>query len=290
MIQSLKLGNCELYFLNDGDFSVDCGVYFGIIPMVIWRKLVQADELNRCQLHIGPLLVKTPQHRVLIDPGIGDKYSEKFIQIYNIKRLTTLEMSLREINLSTEDIDVVIATHLHFDHIGAATKYNEHHEAVPVFNNARHYFQRGEWMDAINPDARTKGSYFLENYLPLKQAKLVQLIDGDNEIVPHIRVEITGGHTKFHQAVFIDSDENTAVYWGDLAPDVNHLPIAYVAAIDLYPVQVMQKRREYYQRAIDEKWLVCLDHDEENRVGYISFDGKKYCFKNLSKWRTKYEL
>ena len=281
MIKSIKLGECELYFLHDGDFSVDCGAYFGVIPKVIWQKFVKPDDLNRCNLHICPLLVKTPHHKILIDPGIGDKFSEKLVQIYNIKRTTTLVNLLEDIKITVNDIDVVIGTHLHFDHIGAATKYNESREVVPVFKNATHYFQHGEWEDAVHPDERTKGTYFLENYVPLMEAGLVELIDGNGEVVPHIRVEITGGHTKYHQAIFIDSGGKTAVYWGDLTPDVNHLHIAFVAAMDLYPVQVMEKRREYYKRAIKENWLICMDHDDGNRAGYLRFDGKLYSFENV---------
>jgi len=282
MTQSLSLGNCQLFFLHDGAFSIDCGALFGIVPKMIWEKLVQADEMNRCEISINPLLVKTPEHHVLIDPGLGDKYSEKLRFIYNIKRDKTLVDSLNEIKLKPEDIDFVIATHAHFDHIGAGTKANEVGEIVPTFPNARYYFQKGEWEDALNPDERTRATYFKENFLPLQEHGLVELIDGDTQILPNIRVEKTGGHTKHHQMVIIESEGKTAVYPGDILPSSHHLPIPYVMALDLYPVEVMEAKRKLYQRAIEGNWLIIIDHGEEVRAGYIRFDERKYSFETVS--------
>ncbi len=282
MIQSLQLGNCQLFFLQDGAFSIDCGALFGIVPKMIWEKLVTPDEMNRCEITINPLLVKTPEHHVLIDPGLGEKYSEKQRFIYNIKKDKTIIDSLKAIDLTPEDIDIVIATHAHFDHIGAGTRMNENGTIVPTFPNARYYFQRGEWEDANHPDERTKATYFKENLLPLQEHGLVELIDGDAQILPQIRVETTGGHTKHHQMVIIESEGRTAVYPGDILPSSFHLPISYVMALDLYPVEVMEAKRKLYQRAIDGNWLVIIDHGEQVRAGHIRFDGKKYWFEAVS--------
>lgn len=281
MIQSLSIGNCQLFFLHDGAFSIDCGALFGIVPKIIWEKLVKADELNRCEITINPLLVKTPEHNVLIDPGLSDKYSEKLRFIYNIKKEQSIVDSLKEINLKPEDIDIVIATHMHFDHIGAGTKSNEKGEIVPTFPNAKYYFQQGEWEDASNPDERTKATYFKENFIPLQEHGLVELINGDAQILPQIRVEKSGGHTKHHQMVIIESEGKTSVYPGDILPSTFHLPIPYVMALDLYPVEVMEAKRKLYQRAIEGNWLIIIDHGEEVRAGYIRFDGKRFSFESV---------
>jgi glyoxylase-like metal-dependent hydrolase (beta-lactamase superfamily II) len=282
MIQSLSIGNCKLFFLQDGAFSIDCGVLFGIVPKIIWEKLVQADELNRCEISSNPMLVKTPEHYVLIDPGLGDKYSEKQRFIHNIKKDKTITDSLKEIDLTPEAIDFVIATHGHFDHIGAGTKTNENGEIVPTFPNARYYFQKGEWEEASDPDERTKATYFKENFMPLQEHGLVELIDGDVQILPQIRVERTGGHTRHHQMVIIESNGKAAVYPGDILPSSHHLPIPYIMALDLYPVEVMDAKRNLYKRAIDGNWLIIIGHGEEVRAGYIRFDGKKYSLEPVS--------
>ncbi|UCE05209.1 MAG: MBL fold metallo-hydrolase [bacterium] len=282
MIQFFASSNCQLFSLHDGTFSIDCGAFFGIVPKIIWEKLVRADELNRCEITINPLLVKTPEYHVLIDPGLGDKYSEKLRFIYNIKRDKTLADSLKEINLKPDDINIVIATHMHFDHIGAGTKANDNDEIVPTFPNAKYFFQKGEWEDASNPDERTKATYFKENFIPLQEHGLVELIDGNVQILPQIRVEKTGGHTRHHQMVIIESENKTAVYPGDILPSSHHLPISYIMALDLYPVEVMEAKRNLYKRAIDGNWLIIIDHGEEIRAGYIRFDGKKYSFETVS--------
>lgn len=281
MIKSTNIGDYRIYFLHDGEFWLDGGGYFGVIPKVLWSRFVTADEKNRVMLKSNPLLVKTGEHNVLIDPGLGNKYNDKQRRIWKIKNEPSIVESLAEIGMTTDDIDIVVATHLHFDHMGASTKFDDNGEVVPVFRNARHYIQRGEWEDAINPDERTKGTYFLENYVPLMENGIVELIDGNVEIVPGISTEVTGGHTKHHQIIFIKSKGETAVYFGGIVSSVNHIKLAYTMGFDLYPVEVMQRRRELYPRAIEENWLVCLEHDPDYPAIYIEYDGKDYTYKPL---------
>ncbi|RKZ31348.1 MBL fold metallo-hydrolase [bacterium] len=278
MIKSTKIGDYEVFFLHDGEFWLDGGGYFGVIPKVMWERLVAPDEKNRVVLKSNPMLVKTGEHNVLIDPGLGNKYNEKQVKIWKIKNEPSVIDSLAQIGMTPDDIDIVVATHLHFDHMGASTRWQEPGVAVPVFKNATHYIQRGEWEDATHPDVRTKGTYFLENYVPLMEAGLVELIDGDVEIVPGISVEVTGGHTKHHQIVFARSRGETAVYFGGIVSSINHVRIAYTMGFDLYPVEIMQKRRELYERAIAENWLVCLEHDPDYPAIHIKFDGKHYSY------------
>lgn len=279
IVKKIKLGDFELFFLRDGEFWLDGGGFFGVVPKVIWQKLTTPDELNRVKLNSNPLLVKTDKHNVLIDPGLGNKYSAKQQKIFKIKYQPTLENSLAEIGMTADDIDIIVATHLHFDHVGACTKI-ENGKIVPTFKNAIHYFQKNEWEDATHPNERTKGTYFLENYLPLMEAGLVKLIEENVKIVPGISVEITGGHTQYHQIVFAKSNGKIASYWGGILPAVTHIKIPYTMGFDLYPVEIMQKRKELYKRAIEENWLVCLEHEVENPFGYIRLteDGKNYYF------------
>ncbi|MCK4357264.1 MAG: MBL fold metallo-hydrolase [Candidatus Cloacimonetes bacterium] len=277
IVKNLKLGDFELFFLRDGEFWLDGGGYFGIVPKVIWSNLVTPDELNRVKLNSNPLLVKTNEHNVLIDPGLGNKYSVKQKKIFKISYEPSIEKCLNEIGMTADDIDIVVATHLHFDHVGGCTKI-ENEKIVPTYKNAIHYFQKNEWEDATHPNQRTKGTYYLENYVPLMEAGLVKLVEGNVEIISGISVEVTGGHTKYHQIVFAKSKGETAVYFGGILSAVTHIKIPYTMGFDLYPVDIMKKRQELYQRAIKENWLVCLEHDPENRAGYFKFDGKNYQF------------
>jgi len=281
MAKSLSIGDCHVFFLEDGSFALDAGAYFGIVPKLIWQKLVKIDEFNRCRIAINPLLIKTTQHVILVDPGLGDKYGDKLRFIYDIRGETNLLSSLQAIRIQPEDIDIVVATHMHFDHIGALTRINENNEVVPTFPNAVHYFQRGEWDDATHPDERTKATYFLENFQPLQERGLVKLIDGDVSIAPHVRVEMTGGHTKHHQMVIVEANGRTVVFPGDILPSVDHLPVPYVMALDLYPVDVMAQKRNLYRRAIENDWIVCIDHANGENAGRIRYEGKRYVFEPL---------
>lgn len=263
LINSAKLGDFGLYFLHDGEFWLDAGGYFGVIPKVIWSKLIDTDDLNRTVLKSNPMLVKTGEHNVIIDPGLGNKYTEKQKKIWKISNEPSIVDSLKVIGMIPDDIDAVVATHLHFDHMGASTRLDEAGNAVPLFKNAVHYIQKGEWEDATHPDERTKGTYFLENYVPLMDAGLVKLIDGDVEVLPGISVEVTGGHTKHHQIIFIRSKGETAVYFGGIVSSINHVRVAYTMGFDLYPVEIMEQRKKLYKRAIEENWLICLEHDPE---------------------------
>lgn len=278
IVKNVKLGDFELFFLRDGSFWLDGGGYFGIVPKVIWQKLLYVDELNRVKLNINPMLVRTGKHNVLIDPGMGNKYSDKLKKVFRIDYKPSIEQSLAEIGMNSDNIDIVVATHLHFDHVGACTRYDSSGKVVPTFRNAIHYTQKGEWENAIHPNERTKGTYFLENYVPLMEAGLIKLVEGSVEIVPGISVEVTGGHTEHHQIIFAKSEGEIAVYFGGIVSAVTHLKIPYTMGFDLYPVDVMEKRKELYQRAIEGKWLVCLEHDPKNRAGYFEFDGKNYRF------------
>ncbi len=277
-VKSAPLGSFRLFFLHDGEFWLDGGGYFGVVPKVIWSKLVTPDEKNRVVLKSNPMLIKTPSHNVLVDPGLGNKYTEKQKKIWKIKNEPSVVESLAAIGLTPDDIDVVVLTHLHFDHSGACTRFDEAGRVVPTFRRAKHFIQRGEWEDATHPDERTKGTYFLENYVPLQEAGLVEFLDGDAEIVPGVSVVVTGGHTKHHQIIFARSQGKTAVYLGGIVSSVNHIKIAYTMAFDLYPVEVMEWRRKLYPKAIEENWIICLEHDPQYPAIYIRRGEKDYTF------------
>jgi glyoxylase-like metal-dependent hydrolase (beta-lactamase superfamily II) len=264
----VKLGSFELVSLSDGTFRLDGGAMFGVVPKPMWEKRAPADERNRITLGLRPLLVNTGRHTVLIDGGIGDKMSAKEHDIYGIDRSTTLAASLAGAGLAAEDIDVVIATHLHFDHIGGFVA-RDGDRLRPAFPRARHYIRRAEWDDATHPHERNRASYLPDNFLPLAEAGLVEFTDDDREIVPGIRVERTGGHTMHHQLVRIDSEGQTAVFVADLMPTTAHVDEPWIMGYDLYPMDTLVYKKRFVRTAIEREYVIFFEHDPAIAAGRI---------------------
>ncbi|MBM2838111.1 MAG: uncharacterized protein HW415_736, partial [Deltaproteobacteria bacterium] len=232
----MRFGDIELFSLSDGIMRLDGGAMFGVVPRVFWEKTNPADELNRIAIGVNPLLLKADGVNILVDTGNGDKFSEKLLKIYGIEREPILLKSLSDAGLRPEDIDIVINTHLHFDHCGGNTFVDASGKLMPTFPNARYIVQKMEWEDATRPNELTKASYLPENFIPLMQAGRIELVDGDMEVYPGVTVVHTPGHNRGHQSVKIESDGKTAFYLGDMIPTAAHVPLPYIMGYDLYPL------------------------------------------------------
>lgn len=274
-MKNTKIGKFECIPLSDGKFWLDGGAMFGVVPKVFWQKTNPSDDKNRILLGLHPLLIKHPDVNILIDTGIGDKFNDKLKTIYGVDRSETIEKSLDACGLKTEDIDIVINTHLHFDHSGGNTYYNEEREAVPKFPNAKYIIQKKEWEVAINPNPRSKASYLKENFLPLKSNNLLQLIDGDVEIFPDVKCILTGGHTEGHQIVIVENEGEGAIYWADLIPTTSHLRIPYIMGYDLFPLDVMKNKEKFIKLAIEKGWVSFFEHDPKYTSGTIITENNK---------------
>ncbi len=271
----VKIGSFECIPLSDGKFWLDGGAMFGVIPKVFWQKTNPSDEKNRILLGLHPLLIRHPEANILIDTGIGGKYDEKFKGIYRVEREETVENSLAKYGLRTTDIDKVVITHLHFDHAGGNTLYSKEGEVIPKFPNATYVIQKREWEAALNPDPRSEASYLKENFKPIESYNLLQLIDGDVEIFPHIRCIHTGGHTEGHQIVIIEEDGSGAIYWADLIPTTSHIGIPYIMGYDLFPLDVFREKERLIKFIIDKGWISFFEHDPKYTTGQISLkEGK----------------
>lgn len=242
---------------------------FGAIPRVLWSRLSPPDELNRIVLGLNSLLVRTGQANVIIDTGIGEKLEPKWVKIYDRDFSQDLLSSLAQVGLEPEEVDGVILTHLHFDHCGGNTRFDEGGEVVPTFPRARYFVQRLEWEYALNPDPRSQVGYPPENFLPLQERGQVYLLDEDAQIMDGIRVTVTGGHTPGHQIVRIESREQTALFLGDLVPTTSHLKIPYITSYDLHPLVTMRVKEAVLGEALKEGWLVVLGHDTQGGMGYL---------------------
>jgi glyoxylase-like metal-dependent hydrolase (beta-lactamase superfamily II) len=267
-MQQITLGEFELTAISDGVYRLDGGALFGIVPKVLWSKRVAVDERNLVPTGLNSVLVRTGEKTILIETGIGNKLPEKMVQLYG--QPAKLLDNLGAAGAAPEDIDIVVNTHLHFDHCGWNT-VRRNGAVTPTFPKATYYVQEGEWKHA-HEGLRDSVSYFHENYDPLIESGQMQLLRGDQEIVPGVSVQVFPGHTRDMQAVIIQSGGQTACYISDLIPTSAHVEINWVMAFDLYPMETIESRKRYYSRAIREKWLTMFTHDPDLPWAYLEKD------------------
>jgi glyoxylase-like metal-dependent hydrolase (beta-lactamase superfamily II) len=243
---------------------------FGVVPKPLWERKLPADSQNRLHVAMNSLAIRTGDHTILIDTGAGNKLSEKSRRIYGTEErlLTNLDAA----GFAPDDFDIVINTHLHFDHSGWNTVRRADGAIVPTFPRARYYYQRGELAHAHRQHERDRVSYLTENYDPLVVSGRATLLAGDAPIVPGIRVQLFPGHTEFHQAVIVESQNKKAAYVGDLIPTSAHLHPTWVMGYDLSPIDSIDHRNRYYRDAIPERWLTVFTHDPASPWAYISRD------------------
>jgi glyoxylase-like metal-dependent hydrolase (beta-lactamase superfamily II) len=266
----LSLGDFELTVVSDGIYHLDGGAFFGVVPKVLWERKVAADPNNRVPGGLNSLLVRTGERTVLVETGIGNKLSEKMAEIYG--QPARLIENLAAAGVSPDEVDIVINTHLHFDHCGWNTT-RQGGRAAATFPNATYYVQEGEWNHA-HENQRDGVSYIPDNYDALVASGRMKLERGDQEIVPGISLAVFPGHTKDMQAVVIRSGGRTACYISDLIPTSAHLDLNWVMAFDLYPLETIASRKKYYAQAIPENWLTVFTHDPNLPWAYVERDGK----------------
>lgn len=272
----MTLGDFRLDVLSDGFFSLDGGAMFGIVPRPLWERTNPPDERNRIRLALRPLLIRAGRDCILIDTGIGDKWDPKSRDIYRIVKTETVERSLARLGLKPEDVTHVVLTHLHFDHAGGATVLDSSGRPVPAFPRARYLVQTTEWEDATHPNRRTRGAYLPDNFLPVQQAGLLELISGSRELIPGVELLHTGGHTRGLMLVRVRSGAGTAVFWSDLIPTTNHIAMPYVMGYDLFPLQTMEQKERLVGQACDEAWTSFFEHDPETAGGTIVREGDSF--------------
>lgn len=280
-IDRISLGKFEIYGLRDGFFFLDGGAMFGVVPKTLWEKKFPADKKNRIKLALNSILIKTAKELILVETGIGGDLDPKFYDYYSVERKPGLVLSLEKLGYQAEDIDLVVNTHLHFDHCGGNTSRNEKGEDAPTFPKARYIIQKGEWEYALHPSERDKASYLEQNFLPLEKHGLLQLVDGNKEISEGVEVIVVPGHTSRHQCLKVSTGGKVFFFLGDLVPTSAHVRLSYIMSYDIFPQQTLENKRKYFEQAIEEDWILAFNHDPEHFFGKVKKVNNKYTFETL---------
>jgi glyoxylase-like metal-dependent hydrolase (beta-lactamase superfamily II) len=278
MSRTTRVGSIRVHAIEAGAQQLDGGAMFGIVPKPLWEKRIPADARNRIPLALRCLLVEAPNALVLIDTGIGNKESEKFHDLYGVSNEgdpTRLEDAIRDAGFDPSDVDVVLNTHLHFDHAGGNTWIDEGGVVRPSFPDARYVVQKGELDFARSPNERIRASYLPDNLQPIMEAGLWDLVEGDREVTRGVRVLPTPGHTPFHQSVLIESEGEVGCFLADVCPTSAHLPLPWIMGYDLEPLVTLESKRGLWKRALEEEWLLIFEHDPRVPWGRLDPDADR---------------
>ena len=269
------LGDFELNSFSDGTYPLDGGAFFGVIPKIMWSRKMQADEKNCVTSGLNSLLIRmetprTGKQLVLIETGMGNKLPDRMVKFYG--QPAKLLEDLSSAGVAPDDIDIVINSHLHFDHCGWNTVRDKTGKVVPTFPRAKYYAPEGEWQYARKPSERDSISYIPDNYDPLVASGQMTLLKGGEEILPGISVETFRGHTAHMQGIFVKSGGQTACYISDLIPTLAHIDITWGMGFDLYPLDTIDSKKRYYARSAAGNWLTVFTHDPQTPWAYVQKD------------------
>src|SRR5438034_4534707 len=272
----MKFGDYRVEVIPDCEFRLDGGAMFGVVPRNLWSRVCPPDDQNRIRLNMNCLFIDSGSERILIDTGIGEKWSTKQAVMYGISRERSFENSLRALaGVGPEDISIVINKHLRFDHAGGNTRLNEEGKAVPAFPNARYLVSREEFAHAEAPTERDRASYLPDNWRPLQDSQQLELKDSQYEVIPGLRMESQAGHNRSMQCVHLQRDGKTLFGFADIVPTRAHVPLAWIMGYDLYPVETLETKRRLLPQAAREQWLCLFYHDADAPLcRIVEEDGK----------------
>lgn len=274
MTTLLDLGSMEISWLGGGEFELDGGTMYGAVPKILWRKKYPPDDENYIKLLNAPLLVTVEGHNILIDTGLGNKLTVKQKQIFRVYRDWSLVEDLAAKGLARDDIDIVILTHCDFDHAGGVVMRNDTGGMELTFPRARHIVQKREWEDVCAPNIRSAHTYWPDNFSGLADSGLLELVDGDAQIVPGITVRLTGGHTRGHQLVAMEGEKECAVHLGDLFPTHTHANPLWIMAYDNFPLDVVRIKERLLPEYIRNQCWFTFYHDIYMKACRLDGEGR----------------
>ena len=271
----MKIGKYKLFSIETSEFSLDGGAMFGIIPKVMWEKQAPSDSSNRIRMVTRSLLLVSDGHKILIDTGNGSKWTKNYLDLYNIDlSMYNIKSSLNKYGFTSDDITDVICTHLHFDHAGGNTIYDEN-RLVPSFSNATYWISQKNWDLANHPSQKDRGSFIEDDWEVLGQNNMIRLVK--EEFLPGIKIYFTQGHTDGLMHPVISDGNKTLFYGADIFPTAAHIPIPWVMSYDLRPTQTVKEKDSLLKKMHDEEWILFFEHDPIYQACTINFDGKHYC-------------
>jgi len=273
----MRFGDYRVEVISDCEFRLDGGAMFGVVPRNLWSQVSPPDDQNRILMNMNCLFIEAGEERILIDTGIGDKWSEKHRVMYAIDRRRSLDESLRAIaGIGADEVTIVVNTHLHFDHAGGNTKLDEAGNAIPAFKNARYFVSKAEYEHAEVPSDRDRASYLPENWRPMKESGQLELKEADYEIVPGLCMETHAGHNRSMQCPRLEQHGETLFGFADLVPTRAHVPYAWVMGYDLYPIETVEAKKKLLPQAAKENWTCLFYHDSEQPLGRIVEENGKF--------------
>ena len=272
----MQFGDYRVEIIPDTEFRLDGGAMFGVVPRTLWSTVFPPDDHNRIRLNMNCVYIEAGSERVLIETGIGEKWSPKHREMYGITRERSLADSLRAIaGVEPEDITIVINTHLHFDHAGGNTTLNGSGKATAAFPNARYFVSRAELEHAENPTERDRASYLPDNWLPLIETGQLEAQPADYEVVPGLQMETHAGHNRSMQCWRLVQNGKTIFGFADLVPTRAHVSFPWIMGYDLYPVETLESKKKLLPQAAVEGWGCLFYHDPEQPLcRLIAEDGK----------------
>lgn len=261
----MEFGDYRIEIIPDTEFRLDGGAMFGVVPRTLWERISLPDEQNRIRLNANCLFVETPGERILVETGIGDKWSPKLVEIYGIRRQRTFAESVRAITgYGPERITIVVNTHLHFDHAAGNTVYDApKKESVPTFPNARYFVSRAEYEHANAPHERDQASYLADCWRSLEESGQLELKDAMYTVAPGITMETVPGHSRTMQTARVETSGRTLYGFADLVPTRAHLPLPWIMGYDLYPLETLAAKKRLLPQAVREKWICHFYHDPD---------------------------
>ena len=280
-----KIGDWKITVLETGNFWLDGGAMMGSVPKVLWEKKNPPDQSNRIKLALRCLLLDDGKNRVLIESGLGDKFDSKFSSMFNIEsQPKALSKALSDSGYSHKDITHIILTHLHFDHAGGATSIDSKGNLIPTFSHAKHYVSKRNWKAGINPSPRDRASYLKENYVPIYESGLFELVSSNSTILPGISTYTVNGHTSGQQLVKIESNGEILVFCSDLIPLESHLRLPWIMGYDLNADLTLEEKTKFLRLASKNNWWLFFYHDPETVAVRIA-EGDKY-YKVVEKFQV----